>query len=141
MNPLPDPALAFLLEHHVLSLAVCQGREPWAASVFYALDVAVPRFIILSDTRTRHGGWMLENAQVAGTVAGQPLAITEIRGVQFQGVARLLEGDAESTARALYDQCFPQARGMAAPVWEITLRHLKYTDNRAAFAAKLRWEA
>ncbi|MFT4172790.1 MAG: pyridoxamine 5'-phosphate oxidase family protein [Rhodocyclaceae bacterium] len=143
MNPLPPQICTFLDEHHVLSLAVCRDNIPWAASAFFAFDALAARLLFLSDSRTQHGQIVQTNGLVAGTVAGQPRHIGDIQGVQFQGVATLLEeGRARQLARERYDARFPFAKAVSdtAPPWEIRLLRVKFTDNRQTFGAKLHWE-
>ncbi|MCD7098584.1 pyridoxamine 5'-phosphate oxidase family protein [Stenotrophomonas sp. MMGLT7] len=141
MKPLPDPIADFLLEHHVLSLAVCFGDVPWAANAFFAFDAGSNRFVLLGSRDTRHSEMLLANRYAAGTITGQPLEISEVRGLQFYGPARVLEDESErEAALAMYYQRFPQARGMSAPVWEIQLLQLKLTDNRLGFGTKILWD-
>ncbi len=62
-----------------------------------------------------------------------------IRGVQFKGEIRLLSGDEADEKRALYVKRFPVARMLSAPVWELRLDELKFTDNTLGFGKKLHW--
>lgn len=141
MKSLPEPIGDFLHEHHVVSLAACRDDVPWAASVFYAFDAVAVRLLFLSELHTRHGALLRANGRVAGTVAGQPMAIAEIRGVQFEGTAQVLDDETQRLpALDLYHARFPHARGIAAPLWAVRLRQLKLTDNRLGFGSKLQWE-
>lgn len=138
---LPEPIRDFLAEHHVLSLAVCIGNRPWAANAFFAFDEPRVRLLFLSSTDTRHGEMLQANRHVAGTIAGQPLAIPQVRGLQFYGSVRVLGQNHErQSALGLYYARFPQAHGLSAPLWEIRLQHLKFTDNRQGFGSKLLWD-
>ncbi len=74
---------------------------------------------------------------VAGTVNGQPKTIALIRGVQFKGQIRQLAGEESDVARQAYLRRFPVARMLSAPVWEIRLDELKFTDNTLGFGKKL----
>jgi uncharacterized protein YhbP (UPF0306 family) len=56
-------------------------------------------FYVLSEDKTRHAQMTGQQAKVAGTVNGQPKTVALIRGVQFKGEIRRLEGE-ESDARA-----------------------------------------
>lgn len=141
MIRLPEPIRDFLAEHHVLSLAVCVGNRPWAANAFFAFDEPHVRLLFLSSIDTRHGGMLQTNRHVAGTIAGQPLEISQVRGLQFYGSVRVLELDhGRQPALGLYYARFPQAHGLSASVWEIRLQHLKFTDNRQGFGSKLLWD-
>ncbi len=57
-------------------------------------------------------------AAVAGTVNGQPKTVALIRGVQFKGEIRRLEGEESDLARRAYNRRFPVARMLSAPVWK-----------------------
>lgn len=72
-------------------------------------------------------------AAVAGTVNGQPKTVALIRGVQFKGEIRRLEGEESDLARQAYNRRFPVARMLSAPVWEIRLDEIKFTDNTLGF--------
>lgn len=75
-------------------------------------------------------------AAVAGTVNGQPKTVALIRGVQFKGEIRRLEGEESDLARQAYNRRFPVARMLSAPVWEIRLDEIKFTDNTLGFGKK-----
>ena len=72
-----------------------------------------------------------QQAKVAGTVNGQPKTVALIRGVQFKGEIRRLEGEESDARRKHYTRRFPVAA--AAPVWEIRLDEIKFTDNTLGF--------
>lgn len=140
MTCVPEPIVAVLQQLQVLSLAVCHDDIPWAASAFFAYDDADRRLLLLSSLETRHGELLASNRRVAGTIAGQFTEIAEIHGLQYYGIARLLERPQErDRALDLYYGRFPQARGFAAPAWEIRLLRLKLTDNRLGFGTKIQW--
>lgn len=75
----------------MVGLAAAHEGELWVASCFHVFDPQAVALIIMTDRNTRHGQLMLASSQVAGTVAGQPQSIRDIRGVQFAGRAVLLE--------------------------------------------------
>lgn len=113
----------------------------WAASCFYVFDAARARLIVLSSRSTLHGRMMLDCPDMAGTIAGQPTQVQDIRGVQFLAHARCLADDPEKAeALALYTARHPVARGMPADVWSLSLQQLKFTDNRIAFGHKTYWQ-
>lgn len=140
MTPLPALLVEFLHSHSVLALATSYDDIPWSASAFYAFDEEQTRLLLLSSLDTRHGEMLSINPQVAGTITDQFSDIQQIHGLQYTGAARHLETPAEAApALELYYRRFPQAHGMTAPVWEIRLLHLKFTDNRVGFGSKTLW--
>jgi uncharacterized protein YhbP (UPF0306 family) len=140
MSVVPQAILALLQQHQVLSMSVSVDDMPWSASAFFTYDDECRRLILLSSLETRHGEILSINPRVAGTVAAQFENIDEIHGLQFYGIARLLNEPQESEhALRLYHQRFPQVIGMYAPTWEIRLQRLKLTDNRLGFGTKIQW--
>lgn len=132
----------FLQEHHVISLAACHDNTVWSASLFYTTTVSnspVPCLFVLTEPSTQHGKLILQNPEISGTISGQPRVISNIRGIQLSGSMHLLHDDAALAAKAQYFHRFPQAKGLDAPVWQITLNHLKLTDNRLSFGKKYTW--
>lgn len=129
----------WLAKQHVVSWCVASEGELWCANAFFIYDPQRVAFYLLSDTTTRHGQMTGTRAPVAGTVNGQPKTVALIRGVQFKGEIRLLECKESDEKRALYNHRFPVARMLSAPVWEIQLDELKFTDNTLGFGKKLHW--
>ncbi|MGL5699532.1 MAG: YhbP family protein [Kluyvera sp.] len=129
----------WLSKQHVVSWCVAKEGELWCANAFYVYDPQRVVFYLLSDDNTRHGQMTGQQAPVAGTVNGQPKTVALIRGVQFKGEIRRLEGEESEQKRALYTRRFPVARTLSASVWELRLDELKFTDNTLGFGKKLHW--
>ena len=129
----------WLAKQHVVSWCVAKEGELWGANAFYVYDAQRVAFYLLSEETTRHGQMTGQQAPVAGTINGQPKTVALIRGVQFKGEIRLLSGDEADEKRALYVKRFPVARMLSAPVWELRLDELKFTDNTLGFGKKLHW--
>lgn len=123
----------------MVSLAVRDAEGLWAASCFYAVDLATASLVVLSASTTRHGAAMLARAEVAGTIAGQPEDIVAIEGIQFTGRADRLQGAAREAGLALYLARHPAARLAVSDVWRLRLDTIKHTSNRVAFGRKTRW--
>ncbi|WP_058910865.1 YhbP family protein [Entomohabitans teleogrylli] len=130
----------WLSKQHVVTWCVAKDARLWCANAFYVYDAGRVAFYLLSDTDTRHGKMAGRRAPVAGTVNGQPKTVALIRGVQFRGEIRLVDGEESAALRSLYNQRFPVARAMSAPLWEIRIDELKFTDNTLGFGKKLHWE-
>lgn len=129
----------WLSKQHVVGWCVAKDGDMWCANAFYVYDAQRVAFYLLSEETTRHGQMTGMRAPVAGTVNGQPKTVALIRGVQFKGHIRLLEGEEAEEKRALYVRRFPVARMLSAPVWELRLDELKFTDNTLGFGKKLHW--
>jgi len=139
LDALPDGIEAFLRDNHVVSVATCARGQIWAASCFYAFEPATVSLILLSSQDTRHGQAMLASPQIAGTIAGQPESVLQIKGIQFSGHAHLLEGEEATQAYRLYCHRHPIARLKRSDVWQLILDEVKHTDNAKIFASKTFW--
>lgn len=129
----------WLAKQHVVTWCVHHGGELWCANAFYLFDAQNVALYLLTDDKTRHAQMSGACAPVAGTVNGQPKTVARIRGVQFKGEIRRLEGQESDAARKAYLRRFPVARVLPAPVWEIRLDEIKFTDNTLGFGKKLHW--
>lgn len=135
-----DKIVSYIKANNILTVCTVRGSIPWAANCFYAFDQEIMEFFCLTSLDTRHGAEMADNENVAGTVSSQQVNVAKIRGLQFSGVARLLDGEDEKRARALYYKRFPLAKLHTAPIWSIRLQSMKYTDNSFGFGTKLHWQ-
>jgi len=131
--------LDFIRSHHVMALAVTDGEEPWSAPVFYSFDPVTLNFYFLTFEETRHAATAFANPQVSASIFDQQRSIPDVRGLQLSGLAEWVVGEEALVARAAYDEFFPEARGMAAPLWRIEPFYFKLTDNRLGFGAKIEW--
>lgn len=129
----------WLAKQHVVTWCVHQEGELWCANAFYYYDPDRVAFYLLSEEKTRHAQMSGSKAPVAGTVNGQPKNVALIRGIQFKGEIRRLEGEESTLMRNRYTRRFPMALAMSAPVWEIRLDELKFTDNTLGFGKKIHW--
>lgn len=127
----------YLQKQHVLS--VCGGDPVWCANCFYVFNEEKVAFWLMSEESTRHGSQFVSDPRVAGTINGQPKSVLLIKGVQYAGCIRLLEGEEKEQARKAYIKRFPIAATVSAPLWEIQPDELKMTDNALGFGKKLHW--
>lgn len=146
--PVRARVLAFLREHHVMTLATHDADGIWAAAVFYA-DYAIGdgdfRFVFLSSPATRHAQAIAQHPCVAATIQRDYDEWPQIRGMQIEGDVRLLAGDDEARARAIYAARFPSVGNVArAPAvivhalakvrwYELVARRLRLIDNTIGF--------
>lgn len=135
-----DKIWPFIRSNYVLTICTQSADSLWAASLFYVADKE--RLYVMSDLTTRHGSMMLANNKVSGTIAVPVEDISQIRGLQFTGEIKLLEGEEEEKERVLrfYEKRFPVAKAFSAPLWQINFTELKLTDNSAGFGTKYYWQ-
>jgi hypothetical protein len=142
-----------LLEAHgTATLATTNGREPWAAAVFYAADADLNLYFV-SDPATRHGRDLAANGEVAVAVHADCTAWSEVCGLQLRGRACLLDGAGRDAAMALYLAKFADVRRLfeapanddeaaigrrlrAAGLYRFTPAWLRVIDNRRGFGAR-----
>jgi hypothetical protein len=129
----------FFRKHHVLTIATTVNDEPWCASCFYVYLEDENALVFTSGMETRHGKEFLKNPLVAGSVVLETMIVGKIRGIQFQGIISVAEGDILSKAKNGYLKRFPIAALMDTHLWIVRLTHIKMTDNRLGFGKKLIW--
>jgi uncharacterized protein len=100
-----NEALAYLEQHHVMTLATNGAEGVWAAAVFYASDGFDLYF--LSAGHTRHGQNLAADAQVAATIQEDYHDWPGIKGIQLEGVVTLLAGEARRAAIERYTGKYP----------------------------------
>jgi uncharacterized protein len=93
-------ALDYLQRHHVMSLATSGPLGLWAAAVFYANDSF--ELIFLSAAHSRHAQNMAAEPRVAATIQEDYDDWRAIKGIQLEGVVRLLAGAERKRAIARY---------------------------------------
>lgn len=91
----------WLAKQHVVTWCVHHEGELWCANAFYLFDAQNVALYLLTDDKTRHAQMSGACAPVAGTVNGQPKTVARIRGVQFKGEIRRLEGQESDAVRKL----------------------------------------
>ena len=109
-----ERALRYLETHSVLTLATHGPEGPWATAVFYASEGFTLYFLSMPDSR--HGRNIAVHANVAGAVQEDYADWPEIKGIQLEGTAAVLEGAERDAAIRRYARRFPL---IANPVAEI----------------------
>lgn len=108
---LREKVLAFLGEHHVMTLSTVGPDGPWAAAVFYAHEDH--RLYFLSSPTSRHAEHLAANPRVAATIQRDYDDWPGIRGLQLSGSVRAVAAADEARVRALYQQRYPLIGGGA----------------------------
>ena len=103
--------LAFLGEHHVMTLATHGADGPWAAAVFYAHDGLSLYF--LSAPNTRHAQNLAADPRVAATIQRDYDDWPGIRGLQLAGPVSEVAPADDARVRALYQSRYPLIGGGA----------------------------
>lgn len=102
---LRERILAFLGEHHVMTLSTVGSDGPWAAAVFYAHDDL--KLYFLSAPTSRHSEDLTHDPRVAATIQRDYDDWPGIRGLQIEGKVRTVAPEDESRIRTLYQKRYP----------------------------------
>jgi len=145
-----EDALAYLASHHVMVLATTSTNgEPWASPVFYAQDDFNCYFI--SDHHTRHSTNIDAVPQIAASVFTNATKWQEIKGLQIQGKAYLVDNKRMLKALQVYVKKFNFVKELLVDwsglfkiggkmvqsrMYCLEAHRLIYTDNSRGFASK-----
>lgn len=140
MVDFPRVISQFLTNQHILTLCVHSPTDLWAANCFYVFDPVRIVFYVLSNLQTRHAEIMSQFPHVVGTVSTDTIVVEDIQGVQYEAVARQLIGATATAGYQQYYQRFPFAKMRPAPIWQLMLAKVKFTDNTQGFGTKIIWE-
>ncbi|MEM7348148.1 MAG: pyridoxamine 5'-phosphate oxidase family protein [Chloroflexota bacterium] len=105
MMNLQEKTVMYLHNHNVMTLATHGVEGPWGAAVFYSNEGFTLYF--LSAPHTRHSQNIAQNPAVAITIQEDYKAWAEIKGIQLEGQAHLLEGKEREQAIERYSHKFP----------------------------------
>lgn len=108
-----EEALAYLANHHVMTLATTGPDGPWAAAVFYVSEGFELTF--LSASSTRHATDLAADPRSAAAIHEDYSDWPDIKGVQLEGRVRRLTGKDRITAIARYARKFPVVGPDQAP--------------------------
>ncbi len=95
--------------------------------------------LFTSDLETRHGQEMLNQQQVAASIALETQIIGKIQGIQLTGKVYRLSGKEYDIALKNYLLRFPYAGFKDLILWGIVPDFIKMTHNQLGFGKKLIW--
>jgi len=140
MAELDKRIVAFIQEHHVLTLATCFEEEAYCSSMFYVFLEEESCFVFTSDKDTRHILDISHNLFVAGSIVLETEMVGRIQGLQFQGMVFEASNDFKKKAKKAYLNRFPYAVLSSTPLWAIEITFAKLTNNKLGFGKKLIWK-
>lgn len=123
-----------------MTLATCNGNQPWCCNCFYAYMTDINALVFSSDNHTRHVQEFLANPLVSASIVLETKVVGMIQGLQITGRISKPEGDLLKTCRSRYLRRFPYAILMETTLWLLEADSVKMTDNRLGFGKKLMWE-
>lgn len=125
----------FLKSRHLGAFSVLKDELPYSFSAFYAYkDECI---FIASDEKTTHMKSLKLNPNISGAIYFDTKIVSLIKGVQFFGeISR-----ADKCGEYVYFGAYPFAKVLKPQIWQIRLKWIKMTDNKAFFGKKIIWEA
>ncbi|MXP51106.1 YhbP family protein [Pantoea sp. SoEX] len=131
----------FLKKQHILSLCCINNDQLWCANCFYVFkDDKSMSLYLMTSPNTRHGSYLMQNSNIAGTINNGEKNVLLIQGIQYKGYISILEEETnKKKALVTYHKRFPMSRFISAPIWLITLEEIKMTDNKTKFGTKIIW--
>jgi uncharacterized protein YhbP (UPF0306 family) len=91
----------YLEQAFFLQVATSTDNQPWTATVHFASDDQF-NFYWVSLPTTRHSQELRANSKVAGTIVRPQAPDDKAHGIQYQGVAEELTGEAARSGLELY---------------------------------------
>lgn len=152
---LEKTVLQFMDTYTTMSLACCDGKQPWVAAVYYARE----RFdlIFFSSPESRHSTLLAQNPRAAATIHGDYKGWKEIKGLQMEGnVERITGVTAKARAMTTYLVRYPFVKdfisrpgliadGLAGKMAKIALYtfrpdYVLFIDNEVGFGKRQKLE-
>jgi uncharacterized protein YhbP (UPF0306 family) len=101
----------YLKEAKLMQLATCIDNQPWVCSVWFATDEDLNIYWFSSITR-KHSNEVIKNNKVAGVIVLPQTPEDPPRGLQFQGIAEILEDqkDIDKAISIYKDRIFPEEK-------------------------------
>lgn len=106
-------ALRYLRDHNVMTVATSGPEGLWAAAVFYANEDFTLYF--LSAPHTRHAANIQAKPRVAVTIQEDYREWRDIKGIQLEGVAHALDGEAMQRAIEVFTAKYPFVGAQPGP--------------------------
>lgn len=121
-----------------LSLATCSSHLPWVCELHYAYDHDLNLYFRSFKSR-RHSQEIARNPNVSGSIITQHAPKDKLRGVYFEGQAKMLEGvTSDHPAFSFYSQRFGSTPTIldeaktdnGAKFYQITVQQFYVFDSR-----------
>jgi uncharacterized protein YhbP (UPF0306 family) len=137
MQTIDKRLVAFIREHHVLTLATSVNNEPYCTNLFYVYLEEENMFVFTSEEKTKHVKDLRINEKVALSIALETATVGLIRGLQIQGALFHPDKALHRKAKRKYLLRFPYAVLKSSPLWMVCPSFFKFTDNRLGFGKKI----
>ncbi len=95
----------FLMKAQIMQLGTSHGSKPWVTTLYFAADVNMNIYWLSRESR-RHSKEIENNSHVAGTIIFPLNYGDKVRGLQFEGQARMLKDQDALAGRNIYSSKF-----------------------------------
>lgn len=136
-----DKSIVAFIENQKSCTLCCvdQTGKPYCFSCFYVFNAEHGLLYFKSSSKTKHGGILLNNPFVAGTILPDKLNILVIRGIQFEGILLPKNHFLVEQASSYYHKKNPAALAVPGDIWLVKINNIKMTDSTFGFGKKITW--
>lgn len=124
-NKLKNLIQDYLQKAKMMQVATAKDIQPWACTVYFAFDSSFNLYWISTSDR-RHSQEIAHNEKVAGTIVLPHSPGDDVRGLQFEGVATELKGDAAMSGMKIYADRYGVAPKRVGRILDGTDGHMCY---------------
>ncbi len=95
----------YLTKTQIMHLATTHGNKPWVTALYFAVDINLSIYWLSRRSR-RHSREIEKNSHVAGTIVIPHSYGDKVRGLQFEGEARVLHDQDAVAGKGVYSSKF-----------------------------------
>lgn len=122
----------YLEKARLMQIATSNNTKPWICSVYFASDEFLNLYWI-SRPGTRHSLEIKENEKVAGTIVLPHTPGDDVRGIQFEGIAKELEKEEAKLGIRYYARRYKMPEKRVKTILDNTEGHICYKISPSVF--------
>ena len=141
MNLLNKNIVDFINKNQIATVCFTNElNQPYCMSCFYCFIEDSAILIFKSSYGTSHDSFIKKNNYLAGTITGEQIDLTKLKGIQFKG--KLIDEQEINNKRLnfFYIKKYPLSIAIPGYLWGVQLEYVKFTDNTMGFGNKTIWE-
>lgn len=130
----------FLSKQYICTLCYLDiNNEPSCFSCFFVYHASCNYLLFKTSTKAEHSSLLRKNPKVSGTIHPNNLTKISTQGLQFKGVAFLVDKDVDPALSSFYHSKFPMALAINGEIWRIELEEVKLTYKRLNIGQTYTW--
>lgn len=130
---------SLIQKKYLCTLCCSHNNQPWANAFYYVFDEENHRILYVTGEQTYHSKVMKENPHIAGTIFTPTRFHPSLQGVQFTGIAKMLQGSEADVARNLYKKEYSHELIDKLSIWEVQFDYVRLIDNSLGLFATMEW--